>query len=259
METGNQALIYEHHLLKQAKLENCILSIRFFSDGLSVSIHQDKQWWFFWENKMKPEEVYEDLLTHLLSHYSFLQLPFKQVKVSTNTGFNTWIPSQIFQVDHLSSLCKEVIPFEPKHQELHQDFHHQWDAYQVFSFPKSLSQFLSVNFSKDFSLNFECFELFEESKKILSIQKKVFFVYDGDFLHLWALQGNKLLFQHTLEYQNPKELAFRSILLLEEFELDFYNDYFQIFGNLPDELDYILHQYIHTFVNKKREDVFDIS
>ncbi len=240
METGNSTNhnTFKHALINQINLEQCILSIRILPDGLSLFIHQSKEQkllYSFYQPTLNHSSVL-DRITALWKEEPLLRQSFSSCRVFVQPIHSIWVPAQLFSLDSLDLFLEAQIPFEKEYQLVKYDFHFSWDAYHVFCINKQLHEFLGKNVNGDISYLNDLNFVFNYSKQIKSIQKKVFYTESDFGVDLWMLEGSKLIFHQSFNnIINNEDIIFRIFSCLEVTDFDFVDDIFYIIGNITEE------------------------
>jgi hypothetical protein len=253
METGNK-LPYKHSNLYQAKLENSILSIRIFTDGLSVSIHQENTIWF--SETCYPIDGVNlvEKLASLWEKYSFLRTNFSAVRVQVNSLFSTFLPEKAFkEASSLKSYLSFLFPYEEVFMNIRSDFHPIWNAYHVYTIRKDIEDFIHVNITKNPVITHDSHELLIQSSETKSIQNRIFISQYKDLIHCWICKGNNLQFFNSflLEVDNNEEVSYKLLRAFEENNLDLINDIFYVYGPLEAQIKERILLYIPQFVEPK--------
>lgn len=251
METGNLANhnTYKHALINQINLEQCILSIRILPDGLSLFIHQgeeQKLWYALYTPSLNNQSIL-DCLTQVWKEEPLLNQSFKSCRVFIQPLHSIWVPAQFFSTESLDLLLETQIPFEKEYQVAKYDFHFSWDAYQVFGVNKQLVEFLGKNIQGELSYLHDLNFVFNHSKQIKSIQKKVFYTENDLGVDIWMLEGSQLIFhQNFNQILNHEDIVFRIFSCLEVSDFDFVDDIFYIIGDIEEERYNKMYTYIKS-------------
>ena len=251
METGNQYnhTTYKHALINQINLEQCILSIRILPDGLSLFIHQndEQKLWYSHYIPVLGDHGITEVLKQLWEEESILRQSFKSCLVFIQPLHSIWVPAPFFTPQTLDTLLETQIPFERENQDIKYDFHFTWDAYQVYAVNKQLTEFLGKNVNCTINYIHDLNFVFNYSKQIKSIQKKVFYCESNAGVDIWMLEGTQLKFHQTFNnILSHEDIIFRIFSCLEVTDFDFVDDIFYVIGGIHSARYKQLYTYIKT-------------
>lgn len=240
METGNRPFhsTYKHALINQIKLEQCILSIRILPDGLSLFIHQneEKKTWYVYHVSSLGDQSILGVLTQLWEEEPLLRQVYKDCRVFIQPLHSIWVPAAYFSEKALEVFLEAQIPFEKESQDIKYDFHFSWDAYHTYTINKQLGEFLGKNIKGKINYFHDLHFVFNYSKQIKSIQKKVFYIENATGVDLWMVEGSRLVFhQNYNQVLNHEDIIFRVFSCLETMDFDFVDDIFYIIGDIQEE------------------------
>ena len=249
METGSLAnhKTYKHALINQINLEQCILSIRILPDGLSLFIHQgeEEKLWYAYHQEGLGEQSVLNCLSGLWREEPLLSQSFANCRVFIESLYSVWIPAAFFSPDNLEVVLNAQIPFESESQDIKSDFHFSWDAYHVYGVNKHLTEFLGKNVNCEINYLNDLNFVFNYSKQVKSIQKKVFYSESSSGVDLWMLDGSKLIFhQGFKEILSHEDIVYRIFSCLEVTDFDFVDDIFYIIGHIDPER----YEKIYTYI-----------
>ncbi|MGB1294881.1 MAG: DUF3822 family protein [Flavobacteriales bacterium] len=265
METGNRTTpyqIYSHALVNQINLEHCVLSIRLLSDGLSLLIHHDKDKKVLFALQLNTfgEKNIIESLHDVWKNQNILHNTFKATQVYVQTPYSVWVPSSYFNPKKLEDVVGLQMHFESEFQKLSYDFHFKWNAYHVFAINKNVVEFFGKNVQSSIVYQNDLIHFLNRSKKVKSIQNKVFLATDKQIVDLWMIGSSRLIFHKTiLQSESDEELAFRIMSALEVAEFDFVDDLFYCLNQLPERLYSILFKYIKSIQSFSDDQSSDIN
>ncbi len=237
METGNLANhnTYKHALINQINLEQCILSIRILPDGLSLFIHQgeeQKLWYSHYEPKLDTLSILE-CLSKLWKEEPLLRQHFANCRIFIEPLHSIWVPATLFSPETIGLILETQVPFEEDHQIIKTDFHFSWDAYHVYSVNKYLVEFLGKNVDCEINYFHDLNFVFNYSKQVKSIQKKVFYAEGDSGVDIWMLEGSNLVFHQSFkDILSHEDIIYRIFSCLEVTDFDFVDDILYLIGDI---------------------------
>lgn len=251
METGNPSnhSIYKHALVNQINLEQCILSIRILPDGLSLFIHHndEQKLWYSIDIPSLGNKTVLSTIIKLWEEEPLLRQNFKNCRVFINPLNSIWVPSTYFSPSSIEVFLNAQIPFEKESQEIKYDFHFSWDAYQVYTVNNQLVEFLGKNVRAEINYLHDLHFVFNYSKQIKSIQKKVFYTESNLGIDLWMLEGAQLKFhQNFYSILSHEDIIFKILTCLEVMDFDFVDDIMYVIGDIDKERYKKLYTYLKT-------------
>jgi hypothetical protein len=211
-ETRNYGLAI---LFSESSFAYCILD---FKRNKYIGLHQ------LVRNDVKPHhpqsnprQSFEDFLRSILVAMPWLKNPYKSVRIAYEGKKSTLIPAQLFDATEKESYLK--FNFQQKEEEMYfADHLLPMDSYQVFAIPVPVLNAIRGHFPNIKVVHFSSVlieSIWINYKNRINTNRVFIHVRDKMF-DLMIFDGRQMSYFNTFSFQNPEDVAYYLIFVLEQ-------------------------------------------
>ncbi|MEI7662736.1 MAG: DUF3822 family protein [Bacteroidota bacterium] len=223
-----------------------------------IALHQMLKYDVQQINTLSSQKIsYPDFLKGVLTSMPWLKSSFRQVKIAYEGKKSTLIPSSLFDPARLEDYLQ--FNFQPgKDEDVLADHLISMDSYQVFTIPVHIRQSILTHFpgSRIVLAASVLIESVWINYKNRINAPRVFLNLCATFFNLMIFDGRQMSYFNTFAFQNPEDVTYYLIFVLEQLNLNPETIPLIMLGNVErgDELVELLFKYVrHVEFGRRNE------